>query len=119
MRVPVSKKVHESRDRTGPGFSGYHTPRNLQKHFHSVAEEDGSSPAPVSIFAQTSKNAGDYSCALRRRGQGPPWAIKCPYILDQMLAAVARQRSFSSEAGEIALLNDPFARRHAFADLTM
>jgi hypothetical protein len=83
--------------------------------FHSVAEEMGAA-LRRSAFSPNIKERRDYSCAVYDAdGQVLAMGDHMPVHLGSMPASVAAARAaFPLDAGDIALLNDPF-RGHASA----
>ncbi len=88
--------------------------------FHSVAEEMGAA-LRRSAFSPNIKERRDYSCAVYDAdGQVLAMGDHMPVHLGSMPASVAAARAaFPLEAGDIALLNDPFAGGTHLPDLTM
>jgi N-methylhydantoinase B len=88
--------------------------------FHSVAEEMGAA-LRRSAFSPNIKERRDYSCAVYNAdGQVLAMGDHMPVHLGSMPASVAAVRTaFELEAGDIALLNDPFAGGTHLPDLTM
>jgi N-methylhydantoinase B len=88
--------------------------------FHSVAEEMGAA-LRRSAFSPNIKERRDYSCAVYGAdGQVLAMGDHMPVHLGSMPASVAAARAaFRLDAGDIALLNDPFAGGTHLPDLTM
>jgi N-methylhydantoinase B len=88
--------------------------------FHSVAEEMGAS-LRRSAFSPNIKERRDYSCAVYdARGEVLAMGDHMPVHLGSMPASVAAARkALQLEAGDIALLNDPFSGGTHLPDLTM
>ncbi len=88
--------------------------------FHSVAEEMGAA-LRRSAFSPNIKERRDYSCAVYDAdGQVLAMGDHMPVHLGSMPASVAAARAaFPLDAGDIALLNDPFAGGTHLPDLTM
>jgi N-methylhydantoinase B len=88
--------------------------------FHSVAEEMGAA-LRRSAFSPNIKERRDYSCAVYDAdGQVLAMGDHMPVHLGSMPASVAAARAaFALHAGDIALLNDPFAGGTHLPDLTM
>ena len=88
--------------------------------FHSVAEEMGAA-LRRSAFSPNIKERRDYSCAVYDAdGQVLAMGDHMPVHLGSMPASVAAARKvLTLEAGDIALLNDPFAGGTHLPDLTM
>jgi N-methylhydantoinase B len=88
--------------------------------FHSVAEEMGAA-LRRSAFSPNIKERRDYSCAVYDAdGQVLAMGDHMPVHLGSMPASVAAVRAaFPLDAGDIALLNDPFAGGTHLPDLTM
>jgi N-methylhydantoinase B len=88
--------------------------------FHSVAEEMGAA-LRRSAFSPNIKERRDYSCAVYDAdGQVLAMGDHMPVHLGSMPASVsAARRVLTLEAGDIALLNDPFAGGTHLPDLTM
>jgi N-methylhydantoinase B len=88
--------------------------------FHSVAEEMGAA-LRRSAFSPNIKERRDYSCAVYDAGgQVLAMGDHMPVHLGSMPASVAAARAaFPLHAGDIALLNDPFAGGTHLPDLTM
>src|SRR5580693_5493968 len=88
--------------------------------FHSVAEEMGAA-LRRSAFSPNIKERRDYSCAVYDAdGQVLAMGDHMPVHLGSMPASVAAVRAaFALHAGDIALLNDPFAGGTHLPDLTM
>ncbi len=88
--------------------------------FHSVAEEMGAA-LRRSAFSPNIKERRDYSCAVYDAdGQVLAMGDHMPVHLGSMPASVAAARAaFPLRAGDIALLNDPFAGGTHLPDLTM
>ena len=88
--------------------------------FHSIAEEMGA-VLRRSAFSPNIKERRDYSCAVYD-GNGNVLAMgdHMPVHLGSMPASVAAARSaLTLEAGDIAVLNDPFAGGTHLPDITM
>ena len=88
--------------------------------FHSIAEEMGS-VLRRSAFSPNIKERRDYSCAVFD-GRGGVLAMgdHMPVHLGSMPASVdAAIRTLSLQAGDVALLNDPYAGGTHLPDLTM
>jgi N-methylhydantoinase B len=88
--------------------------------FHSVAEEMGA-VLRRSAFSPNIKERRDYSCAVYdAAGEVLAMGDHMPVHLGSMPASVAAVRSaLTLEAGDIAVLNDPFAGGTHLPDLTM
>jgi N-methylhydantoinase B len=88
--------------------------------FHSVAEEMGAA-LRRSAFSPNIKERRDYSCAVYDAdGKVLAMGDHMPVHLGSMPASVAAARAaFPLHAGDIALLNDPFAGGTHLPDLTM
>jgi N-methylhydantoinase B len=88
--------------------------------FHSVAEEMGAA-LRRSAFSPNIKERRDYSCAVYDAdGQVLAMGDHMPVHLGSMPASVAAARAaLPMQAGDIALLNDPFAGGTHLPDLTM
>src|SRR6202163_1956573 len=88
--------------------------------FHSVAEEMGAA-LRRSAFSPNIKERRDYSCAVYDAdGQVLAMGDHMPVHLGSMPASVAAARAaFPLHAGDIVLLNDPFAGGTHLPDLTM
>jgi N-methylhydantoinase B len=88
--------------------------------FHSVAEEMGAA-LRRSAFSPNIKERRDYSCAVYDTdGHVLAMGDHMPVHLGSMPASVAAARAaLTLEAGDIALLNDPFAGGTHLPDLTM
>jgi N-methylhydantoinase B len=88
--------------------------------FHSVAEEMGAA-LRRSAFSPNIKERRDYSCAVYDAdGRVLAMGDHMPVHLGSMPASVAAARAaLTLEAGDIALLNDPFAGGTHLPDLTM
>jgi N-methylhydantoinase B len=88
--------------------------------FHSVAEEMGAA-LRRSAFSPNIKERRDYSCAVYDAdGKVLAMGDHMPVHLGSMPASVAAARAaFALHAGDIALLNDPFAGGTHLPDLTM
>jgi N-methylhydantoinase B len=88
--------------------------------FHSVAEEMGAA-LRRSAFSPNIKERRDYSCAVYDAdGQVLAMGDHMPVHLGSMPASVAAARAaLTLEAGDMALLNDPFAGGTHLPDLTM
>jgi len=88
--------------------------------FHSIAEEMGAA-LRRSAFSPNIKERRDYSCAVYD-GNGEVLAMgdHMPVHLGSMPASVAAARgALTFAAGDIALLNDPFAGGTHLPDLTL
>jgi N-methylhydantoinase B len=88
--------------------------------FHSIAEEMGAA-LRRSAFSPNIKERRDYSCAVYdANGQVLAMGDHMPVHLGSMPASVAAARAaLHFEAGDIALLNDPFAGGTHLPDLTL
>jgi len=88
--------------------------------FHSVAEEMGAA-LRRSAFSPNIKERRDYSCAVYDAdGRVLAMGDHMPVHLGSMPASVrAARAALTLEAGDIALLNDPFAGGTHLPDLTM
>jgi N-methylhydantoinase B len=88
--------------------------------FHSVAEEMGAA-LRRSAFSPNIKERRDYSCAVYDAdGQVLAMGDHMPVHLGSMPASVVAARAACElEAGDIALLNDPFAGGTHLPDITM
>jgi N-methylhydantoinase B len=88
--------------------------------FHSVAEEMGAA-LRRSAFSPNIKERRDYSCALfDARGEVLAMGDHMPVHLGSMPMSVeAAMRHLRLEAGDIAVLNDPYAGGTHLPDLTM
>src|SRR5580658_736717 len=88
--------------------------------FHSVAEEMGAA-LRRSAFSPNIKERRDYSCAVYDAdGRVLAMGDHMPVHLGSMPASVAAARAaFPLDAGDIALLNDPYAGGTHLPDLTM
>jgi N-methylhydantoinase B len=88
--------------------------------FHSIAEEMGAA-LRRSAFSPNIKERRDYSCAVYdANGKVLAMGDHMPVHLGSMPASVAAARAaFPLYAGDIALLNDPFAGGTHLPDLTM
>jgi N-methylhydantoinase B len=88
--------------------------------FHSVAEEMGAA-LRRSAFSPNIKERRDYSCAVYdAEGHVLAMGDHMPVHLGSMPASVtAARKVLALEAGDIALLNDPFAGGTHLPDLTM
>ena len=88
--------------------------------YHSVAEEMGAA-LRRSAFSPNIKERRDYSCAVYdAEGRVLAMGDHMPVHLGSMPASVNAARSvLTLEAGDIALLNDPFAGGTHLPDLTM
>ena len=88
--------------------------------FHSIAEEMGAT-LRRSAYSPNIKERRDYSCAVYdARGDVLAMGDHMPVHLGSMPASVAAARAaLTLEAGDIAVLNDPFAGGTHLPDLTM
>jgi N-methylhydantoinase B len=88
--------------------------------FHSIAEEMGAA-LRRSAYSPNIKERRDYSCAVYdANGEVLAMGDHMPVHLGSMPASVAAARAaLSLEAGDIAVLNDPFAGGTHLPDLTM
>jgi N-methylhydantoinase B len=88
--------------------------------FHSISEEMGAALLR-SAFSPNIKERRDYSCAVYDgAGQVLAMGDHMPVHLGSMPASVAAARAaLTFEAGDIALLNDPFAGGTHLPDLTL
>ena len=88
--------------------------------FHSISEEMGAA-LRRSAFSANIKERRDYSCAVYDgTGQVLAMGDHMPVHLGSMPASVAAARAaLTFEAGDIALLNDPFAGGTHLPDLTL
>src|ERR1700722_6630272 len=88
--------------------------------FHSIAEEMGAA-LRRSAFSPNIKERRDYSCAVYDAdGQVLAMGDHMPVHLGPMPASVGAERAaFPLDAGDIELLNDPFAGGTHLPDLTM
>ena len=88
--------------------------------FHSIAEEMGAA-LRRSAFSPNIKERRDYSCAVYdSNGEVLAMGDHMPVHLGSMPASVAAARAaLTFEAGDIALLNDPFAGGTHLPDLTL
>ena len=118
MRVPSKQSPRKPRSNRGKV-----DPTRLEifkNIFHSVAEEMGAA-LRRSAFSPNIKERRDYSCAVYDAdGQVLAMGDHMPVHLGSMPASVAAARAaFPLQAGDIALLNDPFAGGTHLPDLTM
>jgi N-methylhydantoinase B len=116
MRAPTKRSSRKPRSATVD-------PTRLEifkNVFHSVAEEMGAA-LRRSAFSPNIKERRDYSCAVYDAdGQVLAMGDHMPVHLGSMPASVAAARAaFPLQAGDIALLNDPFAGGTHLPDLTM
>jgi N-methylhydantoinase B len=118
MRAPSRQSLRQRRPNRGKV-----DPTRLEifkNIFHSVAEEMGAA-LRRSAFSPNIKERRDYSCAVYDAdGQVLAMGDHMPVHLGSMPASVAAARAaFPLQAGDIALLNDPFAGGTHLPDLTM
>ncbi len=123
MRATSKRGSRKHRSRKRPARAPKVNPTRLEifkNIFHSVAEEMGAA-LRRSAFSPNIKERRDYSCAVYDAdGQVLAMGDHMPVHLGSMPASVAAARAaFPLEAGDIALLNDPFAGGTHLPDLTM
>src|SRR5438270_5226268 len=88
--------------------------------FHAIAEEMGAALRRTA-FSPNIKERRDYSCAVfDARGQAIAMGDHMPVHLGSMPMSVrAAMDALTLEAGDIAILNDPFAGGTHLPDITM